>query len=1202
MKKVWYRKNVGKAMGLFLCLTLGVSAVPGASTKAAEDTALYVGDVDGDGSVTPKDVTKLRRYLAGGWDVEVDVADADVDSDGSITPKDVTKLRRYLAGGWGVELPLKQVVAHKGSFDASSGSAYYHLEEFGTNGKLLKSRNYYSYPDSSGVSVYSYDTKGHSSYVFKGMKDEDLYDANDSFVGYLTSFSDKTVSRTDYTTEIKGTVTYRTRTVKAWDGIVTRIYVDEYDNTFKNNDNSYGRRLKYTVENKNGKVLYYTEYHYATDGRVCENVYYDGAGNKTGSEEITWSADNKTRTVTDKDENGKVAGINIYEYDDKGKTVKQISKNDKEEIKNTYEYTYFANGNRKSEIRKNADGELIYYKEYDSKNREIKYQSSTSRKYVNTYNDAANTVTITRYQYDYNNKVFIESFVYEYFFDEDTNTMQVKVLDKPSGIIHYETYEYDDNAYLVKETYLDADKKVAYTTEYTYDSVGLLTKSVEKDEAQTITGYTTYKYNEYGSIVETDYYNSEGVVYSSNTVEYHANGEEKINKSINSDGSYSYDEYDEDGRYLGYGYVDSEGVKYSYVEYVRDEDGNEIKRIEYYNNIKTITAFDKGNKTETITYDSNDAVTSKTVYEYNAKGLAKETETDKDGKIVSVSTYTRDDDGNELTCVCEYADGTKDTRSYEYFEDGETSKAVYTYADGSKGETTYWESGKHYAKTSYSLDSDGSSSNYEYDEEGRTLLSVSKDKDGKETSKSVYKYDDNGNQILYVYYSDGVESNRTEYKYHENGELAEYVETYASGIKYVYKYTDFGEEEAYIVYDDEGKETNSRISTYDENKKIKSKIVKDTWSSSETEYENGLIIKQVNKDDEGHKTGEWLDYSYDGEKLLGYTYNYYYYDTDSQEEKVDSSTKYTYEYYDSGNRKSDTELSYDNKHVTNYADNKNQNVISDIYYDTDGNITSSTKYEYNSKGRLIKQEEVFSDGSSYLYEYEYDGDIWNDWIVLKKSTSKDSYSTTVTICTYDDYGREIRREYSYTSTDDSSQNLYYVEENEYNDNGNMTHYKKTDDNGSELEIFYADDSYNYSKKIEINAFGGYSYSSVDIPFRKSSQNYYLTEYYTGSDLSENPENIKYTKVIVNYDEDGYYHDAEFYTMTEDKTETKVLTATQEFDNEGNVTKVIYTYTDNRIKEWYFDEDGQQIYEVHLKADGTIEYEYPEQSSSQDSDE
>lgn len=114
-------KKMGKVLGIMLAVAMIISAMPSMVSRA-ETTSLsrtsgeqatgssdvtYVGDVDDDGTVTPKDVTKLRRFLAGGWGVNVEVADGDVDGDGSITPKDVTKLRRYLAGGWGVELPMK---------------------------------------------------------------------------------------------------------------------------------------------------------------------------------------------------------------------------------------------------------------------------------------------------------------------------------------------------------------------------------------------------------------------------------------------------------------------------------------------------------------------------------------------------------------------------------------------------------------------------------------------------------------------------------------------------------------------------------------------------------------------------------------------------------------------------------------------------------------------------------------------------------------------------------------------------------------------------------------------------------------------------------------------------------------------------------------------------------------------------------------
>ena len=57
-----------------------------------------------DGIVNLKDVTLLRRSIAGGWNVTVDANAADLNSDGNVNLKDVTLLRRFIAGGWGVTL------------------------------------------------------------------------------------------------------------------------------------------------------------------------------------------------------------------------------------------------------------------------------------------------------------------------------------------------------------------------------------------------------------------------------------------------------------------------------------------------------------------------------------------------------------------------------------------------------------------------------------------------------------------------------------------------------------------------------------------------------------------------------------------------------------------------------------------------------------------------------------------------------------------------------------------------------------------------------------------------------------------------------------------------------------------------------------------------------------------------------------------
>ena len=55
------------------------------------------GDVNNDGVVDAKDVTALRRYLAG-WDITIQEPSSDMNGDGIVDAKDVTVLRRQLAG------------------------------------------------------------------------------------------------------------------------------------------------------------------------------------------------------------------------------------------------------------------------------------------------------------------------------------------------------------------------------------------------------------------------------------------------------------------------------------------------------------------------------------------------------------------------------------------------------------------------------------------------------------------------------------------------------------------------------------------------------------------------------------------------------------------------------------------------------------------------------------------------------------------------------------------------------------------------------------------------------------------------------------------------------------------------------------------------------------------------------------------------
>ena len=107
------KKSVAKGcLSILLSLALVIGMIPSFDVKAdpaeggnGEQPKVYYGDVDDDGEIGPKDVTMLRRFLAGGWNVSINEEKADVDGDGEVGPKDVTVLRRYLAGGWGIKLP-----------------------------------------------------------------------------------------------------------------------------------------------------------------------------------------------------------------------------------------------------------------------------------------------------------------------------------------------------------------------------------------------------------------------------------------------------------------------------------------------------------------------------------------------------------------------------------------------------------------------------------------------------------------------------------------------------------------------------------------------------------------------------------------------------------------------------------------------------------------------------------------------------------------------------------------------------------------------------------------------------------------------------------------------------------------------------------------------------------------------------------------
>lgn len=72
-------------------------------TYNSEYKDYIVGDVNNDTEINSKDLTTLRRYLAG-WELVVNEKACDTNGDGTVNSKDATHFARYLAGWEGIEL------------------------------------------------------------------------------------------------------------------------------------------------------------------------------------------------------------------------------------------------------------------------------------------------------------------------------------------------------------------------------------------------------------------------------------------------------------------------------------------------------------------------------------------------------------------------------------------------------------------------------------------------------------------------------------------------------------------------------------------------------------------------------------------------------------------------------------------------------------------------------------------------------------------------------------------------------------------------------------------------------------------------------------------------------------------------------------------------------------------------------------------
>ena len=215
-----------------------------------EDT--LTGDVNGDGSVTIKDVTNLIDFLLGD---STELVGGDVNGDGSVTIKDVTTLiDLLLADGSSPELADAPSILVLGNSYAQDSWSYvpYLLKEYGINiklglyflgsGSLLQVKNGYergSFPTSVNRGFYYFDTATDSTWSLRIPKTVVTLDGVDycfptpqQCVQYYEGMEDELAMV--LTDTIGG---YREKTGKLWDIIVLQqvstgsvLWTTYYDN------------------------------------------------------------------------------------------------------------------------------------------------------------------------------------------------------------------------------------------------------------------------------------------------------------------------------------------------------------------------------------------------------------------------------------------------------------------------------------------------------------------------------------------------------------------------------------------------------------------------------------------------------------------------------------------------------------------------------------------------------------------------------------------------------------------------------------------------------------------------------------------------------------------------------------------------------------------------------------------------------------
>ncbi len=923
---------LGISMGICLMLN-GVSVKADGPENPGNDGKVYVGDVDGDGQITPKDVTVMRRSLAGGWGVEVSPVDGDVDGDGQITPKDVTLLRRYLAGGWGVtlpekiiEAPLEDVAINETNFpdEIFRGfvTEYYDLDHDGIlNNEEIRAVNYLG----CGPSTYAYDQLGINREDYGDDEEQyvkDLDTAERNF--YFAGNGIKNLKGVEYFVDVEEIICWYNQIEKldlsnnqrlkrlscSYNALTSLNISQNTDLEYLNCKNN--KLTELNVSNNKQIESIYCENNNITELDLNNNtelkflsvygnpittldlrltkVNEGGFGPATGltaiykDSEVTFGEDGMLIRLAQVDQDGNIIAELYDIVYAEGHIVAAKEKDAEGKIK-SYELSYYPSGARLSEVCTEPDGRKEYTEWYENGNRLKDGHENTDGKSgsYEEYDEEGNRTKGGWYDADGSSA--------EYTYDADGHK-DIEIHKNSKGIVDYtrSNYKYDDAGREIGFTEVNESNET-YTVVITY-----YTDEGYEDKRLTETWTCTDGRERYYEFYKNEKWSKEcWTELDGHTVEKLYNEEGIVLSEVHtfSDGTKEYWSFDDKGtREKIVRKLANRETEWTRTDYVFDEDGNEIE----FNEVNS----DNNIFHYTITY-------------YPV--------TDEQDWAQMASEKRVGSDGSEWGA--------------DHYQNGKWSKEWWKNPDGNEGWKTFREDGSRSAE--YYKDADGRTGEWTCDQHGNNVTYVEKNADG-----------------------DIVEDLHWEIQYDEKGRKKQEVEKDSEeNVCYTrteYEYNEYDAEIGYKGVDDKGIEYIYTI----------------TYYPLGTDGRDDLIMA----------TQEFV--ASNGEKWKA---TYYTNDVMSWEQWLfEDGSSWECTYRGDGSWKEDKYIDKDG--TTDYATyNELSKNLTWIRTDADGNILESRTYayEYDESGNLTKEMWTGIDGSYWSKEYNADGG-WTEYNIKADGT------------------------------------------------------------------------------------------------------------------------------------------------------------------------------------------------------------------------